>query len=299
MDNEELFGLLDEYLTESENEEEKESGCCYNEVNLIYDNYNIICSVCGLTRNGNEFNNETNEEVNFSNPLLNNNNLKTEIYGGKSGNLRKLHKWFNLNSSQRSLLNVYEIIENYSKKLNLNEKIKQDTKVLYNEFYTTYDIKKRKEQRKGVILSCIYYSCKNNENTITLEELSSIFNIKIKIIKKGMKLITENNNKIITEKNNNEELQIIKRFLNDIVIEEYYKKMTFVIYYRIKKLKILSKKGVLSLIGGIVFFINVVYSLGLKKIFLTELLNISQVSLNSVFNILMEYKKIILMGITH
>lgn len=177
---------------------------------LDSDNGYLTCIKCGyvnslvIMSNDGEWNSFNGENNSRCGPVLCENNpfetISTFVHRGSRSFITKdkkliysdismLHLQNANNSKQKSFDKVDNIIENYASEYFSVNVIKLSKKL----WKLIMDSKKiiRSGPRKGLIASCVYYSCINYDCPRSCEEISSLFKISSKDLNKGLKIFKD------------------------------------------------------------------------------------------------------------
>jgi hypothetical protein len=201
-DYSDLFNTLDDYINDNDkcNDNNKiEYKCLCGNIHkqqIIHDNYKYICEKCGCVLEYDECDFNTYEDKFKSKPNTlnpyNNSIFYPKIYGynNKFKSLQRLCKWKNHSYTQKELNKSYNIIEKLWDKIDIyvSNKIKNYSKLLYNEYYLKQQIKSKVEIRTGVYIFCIIKTLLHYEIEFDIFDILFSFDYKIikfnKVIKK-------------------------------------------------------------------------------------------------------------------
>lgn len=202
MNFENLFDHLDTY----EKSNCKES-CCNISENECISNDVIICNICGnLITNiidTPEWRFYGVDDTKSSDPtrcgmpvniLLPESSLGSVISKqySKDPNMyqvKKYQEWTSMTYKERSVYKIFTELTTICKKNNIPSKIEIEAKSLYKIITTTKIT--RGNNRKGIIASCLYFACKNCNVARSQKEIAKMFYIKIPIMTRGCKLFQE------------------------------------------------------------------------------------------------------------
>jgi len=186
---------------------------CDTSDNIIEDHANgiNICVKCGTVvssifdegsevREYSEDGKESVSRCNFvTNPFLPQSSLGTSIAGSNKCKVRMLHCWGSMPYKERKLNDILKSIHEKCQKAGIMKCIEDDAKILMATIckykYTSGHNKGRSLILKGVNkqsieAACLYNACKKKMHTRNLKELSKLYDIRIKDIKKGCKMFT-------------------------------------------------------------------------------------------------------------
>ena len=294
---------------------------CKASDSLIYDyNYsNEVCSNCGIifdkiidnsndTRYYGASDNKNTDPTRIGNPinpLLPKSSMGTQIscsFNSKYSSLNRLHKWNQMPHDERSLNNVFKNIDLFLRDTTINIKIIDETKLYYKKLSEKNDDLKgyltRGIIRTSLIGACLFIACKNNNKPMREIEIANIFNITQRDITKGLKKFSElEKNKNITINNNHNNIHdYINKYSCQLNINNDLKKIIHLVYIRSKMINIIKNSNNTSICGGLFYFINMSFNLNLKKSDILNLVKISEVTLNKIYNEYCKNKKILFIG---
>ena len=190
-----------------------------------------------------------------------------------------------------------------SKSLLHLSKIINDAKLYYKMLSEKNDQKTnifltRGNNRNSLIVACLYISSKNNKKPFKEENILKIFNIGKSDLTKGLKkfsLIERTKN--ITINNNNIVIyDLIEYYGKQFNFKDNVIKILHLIYIRALKINILKNSNPKSICSGLIFFISYIFKLNISKKNIIKIIQISEVTLNKIFNIFLKYEKVLLIG---
>lgn len=201
VDINELFSVFDE----KDGTENNDIHTCTN-CNSILGNStsdgDIVCETCGLVskshvmNEGSEWTSFTpgNERCEYNNStLLHGDNMSTQV--GYKRNMKPddwaLIKWqrtIQLSSKDRSLIKVYNRIDECCLKHSITQNIITSTKVLYK--FISQKKLTRGDVREAMITSCLFFACIHCDNPRNVLEVSNIMNSKQKKVNKTNKILS-------------------------------------------------------------------------------------------------------------
>lgn len=278
---------------------------------IIYDyiNYNKICSNCGMIyddiidesaewRNYGYFDNKKIDNIRCGQPinyLLPKSSMSTTIgRGSKYNNVKRLQKWNQISSDERSEYEVFKKIDNLIENKKINKKIIDYAKLYYK--ILSKDILIRSKNK--FIVACIVIASKNNNKPLDEKKLLKIFNITKSDLTKGLKIFSNiekeknlniNNNNIIIH-------DLIDLYGKQFNINETIIQITHLIYIRSLLINILKNTGEKSICSGLFYFISILFKLNLSKQHIISKINISEVTLNKTYKIFNKHIDILTLG---
>lgn len=321
------FDELDSYFSKNflKNNSGTDLNKCVNcdSINSIiydYNTYSKICKICGTIEDTIRdesaewrfYGYSDSKSVDPSrcggipiNNLLPKSSMGTTIGGGNSKfkSVRRLQKWNQIANDERSDYEVFKKIDIILKKTQINTKIINDAKLYYkmlseknnenaNIFLT------RGKNRNALIVACLYISSKNNKKPFKEENILKIFNITKSDLTKGLKKFSliERTKNISINNNNVVIYDLIKYYGKQFNFEENIIKILHLVYIRALQMNILKNSNPKSICSGLLYFINYIFKLKVNKKNIIAIIQISEVTLNKIFNIFLKYEKILLIG---
>ena len=232
MDFDEIY---DNYENLTKKETEIKEKCCDNIDNYNYINGIIVCNKCNLTISKIVDNPEwryygSNDSKNNDptrcgmpvNPLLPKSSIGTTVNSNTNSKVALIQKWNSMPYKEWSKYKVFMEITQICKQNNLPTVIIETSKSLYSNIS---DVKiSRGNNRKGIIVACVFNACKECDVPRSVKELSTMFNISPKILTRGCKNYIEivRKNKVNRNKNikNTSLIDFIDRFINKLNIDK-------------------------------------------------------------------------------
>ena len=197
--------------------------------------------------------------------------------------IKKYQDWSSMTYKERSTYKVYNIISDICKKYDFPKVIEIEAKSLYKIISETKI--SRGNNRKGIIASCIYFSCKTCNVPRSQKEIAQIFSLKIPVMTKGCKLFQEimhmskNKSRVLNAVSITSE-DFIERFCNRLNIDESH-----IVY--IKKIEkdsrntsIISEVRPDSIAAGSILLYCKLNNLEVDKGKISEISRISEVTIN-------------------
>ena len=197
--------------------------------------------------------------------------------------IKKYQEWSSMTYKERSTYKVYNIITDICKKYDFPKIIEIEAKSLYKIISETKI--SRGNNRKGIIASCIYFSCKTCNVPRSQKEIAQIFNLKIPIMTKGCKLFQEiihmskNKNRILNADSITSE-DFIERFCNKLNIKESHVINIKKIETDSRSTSIISEVRPDSIAAGSILLYCKLNNLEVDKGNISEISRISEVTIN-------------------
>lgn len=296
--------------TDDKNNEQNDEVLCYNckEDSLIYDDGCIVCEKCGCDNGaiidyqqewrfyGAEDTKNSSDPTRCGmpiNPLLPESSLGTIMIGRGFEKYKQLNNWNSMTYKERSLLKVFKNIQSKSDDNNISICVVDRAKVMYKTL--SEDTIKRGKSRKGLIAACLYNSCKDKNDSRSTKEISQMFDLKIKKMTNGCKQFNEmmyhNDNNYITKIKPVTESDFIERYINLLKIDNSYKEGILYVADMAIKLGLVSENTPSSIAVGSIYLISQYYKLKITKKRLSEVCEISEVTISKTYKKMVPYEK--------
>jgi transcription initiation factor TFIIB len=317
--NDELFDLLkknnlndvEEDMEEKENIDDSFCGKC-TKYSLTNRNGQLVCISCGNIEgfnidNGAEWRYYGSEDSKGSDPNrcgMPTNSLLPEFSLGsvipfkcnESWDMRKIRNyntWIGSCYREKSLYNVFETMTIRAKSKGIPGCIIEDAKYKY-KIISEAKIS-RGENRKGIIASCIYEACKENNSSRSTKEIAEIFRISSTSMTKGFKKYNEImqtidiEKKRIKEENISEPLDFINRFCSNLNLEHEILDICKYVCIQIEKYDLVSENTPTSKAAGSIYLVSYLFNLDLNKRDISTICMTSEVTISKCFTKLIEY----------
>jgi transcription initiation factor TFIIB len=197
--------------------------------------------------------------------------------------VKRYQEWTSMTYKERSVYKIFNELTTICKKNNIPSKIETEAKSLYKIITTTKIT--RGNNRKGIIASCLYFACKNCNVARSQKEIAKMFYIKIPVMTKGCKLFQEiiqlsNKKTRCSESKSIVPDDFIDRFCNRLDLSE---KQTNDIKSFHKKFKIISDVRPDSYACGLIMLYGKLNDIDITKCKLSDISNISEVTINKCY----------------
>ena len=317
--NNELFDLLKKNnlngVEEDMDEKERvdDSFCVHcNKYSLTNRKGQLVCVSCGNIEgfnidNGAEWRYYGSEDSKGSDPNrcgMPTNSLLPEFSLGsvipfkcnESWDMRKIRNyntWIGSCYREKSLYNVFETMTIRAKSKGIPGCIIEDAKYKY-KIISEAKIS-RGENRKGIIASCIYEACKENNSTRSTKEIAEIFRITSTSMTKGFKKYNEImqtidiEKKRVKEENISEPLDFINRFCSNLNLENEILDICKYVCIQIEKYDLVSENTPTSKAAGSIYLVSYLFNLDLNKRDISTICLTSEVTISKCFTKLIEY----------
>ena len=207
--------------------------------------------------------------------------------------IRNYNTWIGSCYREKSLYNVFEIMTIRAKSKGIPSCIIEDAKYKY-KIISEAKIS-RGENRKGIIASCIYEACKENNSTRSTKEIAEIFQINSTSMTKGFKKYNEimqtidNTTKRKKEDNISEPLDFINRFCSNLNLENEILDICKYVCVQIEKYDLVSENTPTSKAAGSIYLVSYLFNLDLNKRDISSICLTSEVTISKCFTKLIEY----------
>ncbi len=321
--NEDLFDLLKINNLKETSEEVKpvdDSFCqSCNSYSMTNSKGQLICTQCGDIKglhidNGAEWRYYGSEDSKGSDPNrcgMPTNSLLPEFSLGsvipfkcnESWTMRKIRNyntWIGSCYREKSLYSVFETMTIRAKSKGIPACIIEDAKYKY-KIISEAKIS-RGENRKGIIASCIYESCKENNSTRSTKEIAEIFQINSTSMTKGFKKYNEimqtidNEKKRYKQDNISEPLDFINRFCSNLSLDNDILDICKHVCKQIEKYDLVSENTPTSKAAGSIYLVTYLFNLDLNKRDISSICLTSEVTISKCFTKLIEYYIYLLPG---
>jgi len=329
INDENLWSLFDKYAEKQTNETNETNeldrdknnvinNCIScNSMSLIVDTStsNYICTECGTINT--EVFEQRPEWTNFedgpkdngrcgapTNQFSQNLSIGTVISGGNSA-MKRIQQWNSSSYKERSLNDVLKNIEVNMKRFIIKKNVIDEAKHLYfniSNIKHTDGYNKGKNiiirglNRLGLIAACAYYGAKLQGIPRSTKEIATIFGIKLTQVTKGCRKFLELNNyqsKTYTLHSSHAH-DFIDRFGYKLKLKKNHIDIAIRIAENINKLDIASDHQPTSMAAGSILLTSYIYDLNIPKKEISEVFNISEVTITKAFKKIFPYKKILI-----
>ena len=285
--------------------------------NLVIDNMKgfMVCTDCAVI----------NEEYLDDNPDVNNNddNSNTSRYGtpasyffpkaslgtkivSKSFNrLSLLQKQGQMPYKEKSLMDVLETIQSKCKKYGITQSIIDSAKILYKKVSESVHLKgKRKGKniimrcinRRSMIAACLFHACKLQKETRSPKEIADIYDLEIKHVNRGCRKFCDiiDSNTLFYQIKSSLSSDFIERNAKKLNIDKMYITIAKDVSTNIHKLDLASTHEPPSVAAGCILLVITHYNIPLSKKQVSDIFNISDVTISKTFRKIWPYHKIVL-----
>jgi len=287
-------------------------------INMIMDSNksNYTCLDCGA-ENGEIFEQRP-EWTNFdegpkengrcgiaTNMFLPKSSMGTVISGSGYSRLRMIQSWNQMPYKERSLSDVLQNIEKNLKTYKITKAIIDNAKILYkniSEIKHNEGTNKGKTiiirglNRSGLIAACAYYGAKLQNSPRSTKEIADIFGLKLTQVTKGCRKFLEliNYQSLTYNLHSSHAHDFIERFGYKLKLKKNHIDIAIKIAENINKLDIASDHQPTSMAAGSILLVSHIYELNLPKKEISDIFNISEVTITKAFKKIFPFKKILI-----
>jgi transcription initiation factor TFIIIB Brf1 subunit/transcription initiation factor TFIIB len=206
---------------------------------------------------------------------------------------------------EKSLLEVLERIQLKCKKYGITQSIIDSAKILYKKVSDSKHIRgKRKGKnmimrcinRRSMIAACVFYACKMQKEPRSPKEIADIYDLEIKHVHRGCRKILDyiDLNSTFYQIRNSQAADFIERLSKKMDIDKKYIDIAKDICNNIHKLDIASTHEPPSIAAGCILLVANTYNINISKKQISEIFDISDVTISKTYRKIHPYYKIIL-----
>ena len=272
----------------------------------------IICIDCGrssgnIIDNGAEWRYYGSEDSKFSDPNrcgMPTNSLLPEFSLGsvipfkpnESWNMKKIRNyntWIGSCYKEKSLFNVFENMNMRAKNYGIPNCIIEDAKYKYK---IISEIKiSRGINRIGIIASCLFIACNENNSRRSIKEIAEIFKIPPTSMTKGLKkfneilLVVKPEFKMLFNTGIAESIDFINRFCSNLNIDKDIIDICRHVCNEIDKYDLVSENTPTSKAAGSIYLVSYLFELNITKKDICNICSVSEVTISKCFTKLIDY----------
>ena len=277
----------------------------------------LVCSECGVI----------NKEYLDENPEMSNNDNEsnTSCYGAPTSHfypisslgtkivskakgynrLSFLQKQGQMPYKEKSLMDVLETIQYKCKKYGITQTIIDSAKILYKKVSESVHVKgKRKGKniimrcvnRRSMIAACLFFACKLQKEIRSTKEIADLYDLEIKHVNRGCRKFCEIIDivSLFYDIKSSQSSDFIERFSKKLNIDKEYIKIAKDVSDNIHKLKLATTHEPPSVAAGCILLVVEYYKLAVTKPQISEVFDISDVTISKTYKKIYVYHKIIL-----
>ena len=231
--------------------------------------------------------------------------LGTKIATKGYNKISALQKQGQMPYREKSLLEVLERIQTKCKKYGVSQSIIDSAKILYKKVSDSKHIRgKRKGKnmimrcinRRSMIASCVFYACKMQKEPRSPKEIADIYDLEIKHVHRGCRKILDyiDLNSTFYQIKNSQAADFIERLSKKLDIDKKFIEISKDVCNNIHKLDIASTHEPPSVAAGCILLVATNYNLPINKKQISEIFDISDVTISKTYRKIFPYYKIIL-----
>jgi transcription initiation factor TFIIIB Brf1 subunit/transcription initiation factor TFIIB len=275
----------------------------------------LVCSECGVI----------NKEYLDENPEMNNNDNEsnTSCYGAPTSHfypksslgtkivskgynrLSFLQKQGQMPYKEKSLMDVLETIQYKCKKYGITQTIIDSAKILYKKVSESVHVKgKRKGKniimrcvnRRSMIAACLFFACKLQKEIRSTKEIADLYDLEIKHVNRGCRKFCEiiDIGSLFYDIKSSQSSDFIERFSKKLNIDKEYINIAKDVSNNIHKLELATTHEPPSVAAGCILLVVEYYKLAVSKKQISDVFDISDVTISKTYRKINVYHKIIL-----
>ena len=284
-----------------------------NSEKLILDNLqgHFVCEDCGIVNknalcDNPEFSgeNDTSRYGCPNNFYCPNSSLGTKMKVKGYSRIAAIQKQGQVPYSEKELMSTIKSIEEKCLKYGIKQNIIDTAKTLYKKIrdYKHTDGKRKGKNmimrcinRRSMIAACVFYACKLQNEPRSPKEIADIYDLEIKHINKGYRKFLDyvNMDSFFNEFKSSQSTDFIERYSKKLNLADIYIKKAKDISSNIHKLDIVSTHEPSSVAAGCILLVTKMHKLDLNKKKISEIFNISDVTISKTFRRINNYQQII------
>ena len=266
----------------------------------------MVCTNCGQVVSSlmdcgaewTQYNDDNKKDMNrCSHPisqLLPQSSMATTIVGACSSRIKTLHGWSAMPYKERSLNEVFKIIQAKCAENKIIKCIEDDAKIMYKNIAECKHIEGknlgksviiRGKNRMSVIAACILFACRKKDKSRSSKEIAKSFKLKRTEITKGCKIFQKlaKITNIELKLNSVKPEQFIIRFCEELRVKKNFIDQAIQISNNAQKLQIASVHTPISLATGSIFMMITLNELDIQKKIIADQFNVSQVTIAKAY----------------
>ena len=231
--------------------------------------------------------------------------LGTKIVSKSFNKLSLLQKQGQMPYKEKSLMDVLEKIQNKCKKYGVTQSIIDSAKILYKKVSESVHMKgKRKGKsiimrcinRRSMIAACLFHACKLQKETRSPKEIADIYDLEIKHVNRGCRKFCDiiDANTLFYQIKSSLSSDFIERNAKKLNIDKMYITIAKDVSTNIHKLDLASTHEPPSVAAGCILLVITYYNISLTKKQVSDIFNISDVTISKTFRKIWPYHKIVL-----
>jgi transcription initiation factor TFIIB len=295
------------YEKKINNKKKKSCESCNND-DLVEDTSQgiLVCKTCGQVvanlmdcgAEWTQYNDDNKKDMNrCSHPisqLLPQSSTATTIAGSCASRIKTLHGWSAMPYKERSLNEVFKIIQKKCVIGKIMRCIEDDAKIMYKNISDCKHVTGknkgksiiiRGKNRMSVIAACLLFACRKKDKARSPKEIAELFDLKYTEITKGCKIFQKlaKLKNMEFKFNSTKPEHFIFRFCDELKIKKEYTDQAVQISNNVQKIQIASVHTPLSLATGSIYLMIHLNNLAIQKKVIADKFNVSQVTIAKAF----------------
>lgn len=199
--------------------------------------------------------------------------------------MRQYHTWNTMPYRERSLYRIYERLQNKARLAGIPNYIIENAKLMYKKLSEAQI--SRGANRRGLMASCIYISCKMEGVPRSAKEIAAIYDLKVNEMTRGCKKFLEIMD--LTKKrtdfvlNSSTPMNFVKRFCSNLGLEEDVFHICEYVAYMTTKLDIVDENTPPSIAAGSIFLVVSLCNLPVSKKAVSKACKTSEVTISKCY----------------
>ena len=206
---------------------------------------------------------------------------------------------------EKSLMEVLDTIQSKCKKYNIRTTIIDSAKILYKKISESVHIKGKRQgkhiimrciNRRSIIAACLFHACKLQKETRSPKEIADIYDLDLKHVNRGCRKFCDiiDPNTLFYQIKSSLSSDFIERFAKKLNIDKEYINISKDVSNNIHKLDLTSTHEPPSVAAGCILLVSNNYNIPLSKKQISEIFQISDVTISKTFRKIWPYRQIIL-----
>ena len=217
--------------------------------------------------------------------------LSTSINGFGNQLFRQFHRYNVMDYDERSLLKNFQFMDSSTEDM-VPEAVKDHAKNLYKR--VSENENKRGAKKHSNMTACVFVSSQHRHHATNVDSLCTQFGVGRKKFTKGCNFVREQLYEKEPEfyakmKPISPEDEVIK-ICNILSLDEIYRNISLYVSFMVQEQGIMINSTPVSIAVGAVFLVCYIYDLGIEKKDVSEKCEISDVTVNKSFNLLLSHK---------
>lgn len=287
-------------------------GCGSDNLTLDVNNGYKVCADCGIVNkdflnNNPEFNQDKTASSRYGCPtnyFYKQSALGTKIKTKGFSRIANIQRQGQMPYKEKSLMENLKKITERCKKYNITTPIIDNAKNLYKKVRDCKHVSgKRKDKsiimrcinRRSMIAACLFYACKFQGETRSPKEIAEIYDLDVKNVNRGTRKFEQivDVNKLLFKYKSSQSSDFIVRNAEKLNMDKKYIKIAKDISDNILKLGIASTHEPPSVAAGCLLLVVNMYHLQINKKNISDIFNISDVTIAKTYRRIHPYHKII------